>query len=158
MLRSVSRFDMGFITQMPPLDDWSVFRGAHPHALLIGSEASADAAISQLLPFLRAPVVHWHPAAVADAALPATGTLVIWEVDTLDRMQQEQLLMWLDSLAADVQVISVGERAVFPLVVREQFLDTLYYRLNIVCLTLENNLALPIDANSTVNAGTAHVP
>jgi len=142
---------------MPPIDEWSVFRGAHPNALLVGSEASAKAAISRLLPFLRPPVVHWHPRAVAEPTLPASGTLVIWDVDTMGLMQQEQLLMWMDSLAADVQVISVGGSPVFPLVLREEFLDTLYYRLNIVCLTLASNRAAAFGANSTVKACNAHV-
>jgi hypothetical protein len=121
------------ITHMPPLDESSVFDGTYPNALIIGSEPSANAAISRLLPCLRPPVLHWHPRAVTEPTQPATGTLVIWDVDTLDRMQQEQLLMWMDSLVARVQVISVAEQPVFPLVLSKQFGDTLYYRLNTVC-------------------------
>lgn len=66
----------------------------------------------------------------------ATGTLVIWDVDTLDRTRQEQLLTWIESHAADVQVISVAERPLFPLVLCDEFLDALYYRLNSVCVAL----------------------
>jgi hypothetical protein len=117
-----------------------VFEGAHPHALLIGSEASANAAITRLLPYLRAPLVQWYPRAVKKPRQQATGTLVIWDVDTLDRMQQEQLLTWMDSHEANVQVISTVKRPVFPLLLCEKYLDTLYYRLNIVCLALEDSL------------------
>jgi hypothetical protein len=140
MLTDVARLDMRSLRPSPPLDEWSIFQGAHPHVLLVGPGASAKAAIVRLLPYLRAPVVHWHPGAVAEPTQPAKGALVIWDVDTLDRIQQRLLLAWMDSHAADVQVISVGERPVFPLVLREKFLDTLYYRLNMVCLTLANNL------------------
>jgi replication-associated recombination protein RarA len=67
-----------------------------------------------------------------------TGTLIIWEVDTLDRTQQELFLMWMDR-QVDLQVISVARDPVFPLVLEGAFLDTLYYRLNIVCLQLSDS-------------------
>jgi|SRR6266853_5090070 len=123
-----------------PIDEWSVFEGAHPHALLIGSETSTNAAIARLLPYLRAPLMQWCPRAVKVPTQQTKGTLVIWDVDTLDRTQQEQLLTWMDSHDANVQVISTVKRPMFPLVLREKYLDTLYYRLNIVCLELEQGL------------------
>jgi hypothetical protein len=129
---------------MSPLEEWSVFHAAHPNALLIGAAAKANAAIVGLLPYLRAPVVHWHPRAMAEFTWQATGTLVVWDVDILDRTQQELLLAWMDSHAADRQVISVGQGPVFPLVLRKEFIDTLYYRLNMVCLDLANSLASPL--------------
>jgi hypothetical protein len=128
---------------MLTIDEWSVFQAARPNALLIGSEANANAAILRLVPYLRTPVMHWHPKAMAESTWQPTGALVVWDVDTLDRIQQELLLEWMDSHAADLQVISVGKHPVFPLVLRETFLDTLYYRLNMVCLKLADNPASP---------------
>ena len=116
------------------MDDWSLFRRTHPHALLVGSAASVDAALGRLLPFLRAPLSHWRPQAAREPPPDTTGTLVIWAVDTLDRARQEQLLAWMERCAPEVQVISVAARPVFPLVSSDDFLDTLYYRLNTVCL------------------------
>ena len=143
-------------TLMPPLDEWSVFQATKPNALLIGPAADVKAAISGLLPYLRAPVVvHCHPRAMAECTWPPTGALVGWDVDTLDRTQQEQLLAWMDSHAADLQVISVGEAPVFPLVLRKEFIDTLYYRLNMVCLNVANHLAVALDAHSTMNVSRA---
>jgi hypothetical protein len=69
---------------------------------------------------------------------------VIWDVDSMDRTQQEQLLTWMDNCGALVQVISLVERRLFPLVLREEFLDTLYYRLNV--------LNVPLVGNSDVSA------
>jgi hypothetical protein len=137
MLTSVSGFDMRASRTGPPIDEWAIFQRAQPHALLVGSEASANAAILRLLPYLRAPVVRWQPAALAEPAAQLMGTLVIWDVDTLDRMQQERLLAWIDSHAADVQVISVGKGPVFPLVQRGEFLAPLYYRLNMMLLDVD---------------------
>jgi hypothetical protein len=130
----------------PPIDGWSVFRDGHPHALLIGSEAQATAAIVRLRQHLRQPLVQWHPSAVEPPQ--STSTLVIWEVETLDRMQQTLLLMWMDRDVADVQVISIARRPVFPLVLAGTFLQTLYYRLNTVCLVLSDSLTVAVDAES----------
>lgn len=133
----------------PQTDEWSCFRGAHPHALLIGSDAWATAAMGRLRPYLRAPLTHWHPSALVEPP-HATGTLVIWEVDTLDRRQQALLVRWMDSDAADVQVISVAPCPVFPLVLEGTFLPTLYYRLNTVCLA--DSLTVAVDAGSLEKA------
>jgi transcriptional regulator of acetoin/glycerol metabolism len=82
----------------------------------------------------------------------ATGTLVTWEVDTLDRRQQALLLRWMDSHAADVQVISVAPCPVFPLVLEGTFLPTLYYRLNTVCLARPDTPNVAFDGRSLEKA------
>ena len=94
-----------------PTNERSTFR-AGPHVLLMGSDARVTAAIAGLRPHLPSPVVHWHPVAVMEPP-PASGTLVIWELDALDGRQQALLLLWMDS-HADVVVISVARRPVFP--------------------------------------------
>jgi hypothetical protein len=131
----------------PQTDEWSFFLGAHPNALLIGSQTRVTAAMARLRPYLRAPLVHWHPSALVEPP-HATGTLVIWEVDTLDQLQQELLLTWMDRHGADVQVISVAPCPVLPLVAEGTFLPALYYRLNTVCLALSDSLAVAVDAGS----------
>jgi transcriptional regulator of acetoin/glycerol metabolism len=133
VLATVSLFDDSSTLIRPP-DDLSLFRGAHPHALLIGSAASAKAALGRLLPHLRAPLSHWQTQSAGQPPQETTGTLVIWDVDALARTRQEQLLAWMESRAPELQVISISERPVFPLVSSDDFLDTLYYRLNTVCL------------------------
>ncbi len=82
-----------------------------------------------------------------------TGTLVIWDVDRLNRMQQDWLLRWMDRRFADVQIVSVAEHPVFPLVLREEFLATLYYRLNVVCLAEANSVEMAVAANAAVSGG-----
>jgi hypothetical protein len=116
------------------MDDLALFRRAHPHALLIGSAASVDAALGRLLPHLRAPLSHWRPQLAVEPPQETTGTLVIWDVDALDRTRQEQLLAWMENRAQEMQVISIAKGPLFPLVSSDDFLDTLYYRLNTVCL------------------------
>jgi hypothetical protein len=135
----------------PQTDEWSFFRGAQPNALLIGSEARATAAMARLRPYLRAPLVHWHPSALVEPP-HATGTLVTWEVDTLDQLQQALLLTWMDGHAADVQMISIAPCPVFPLLSEGMFLSALYYRLNTVCVALPGSLNMAVDGGSRKKA------
>ena len=110
---------------------------ARPNTLLIGSEAAADAVIAHRLPYLRAPIVNWHPRVAVEPGI-VSGTLVVRDVDTLDRAQQEQFFAWLDRYAAGVQVISVTESPLYSAVLAGAFLEKLYYRLNVVCLPLSS--------------------
>ncbi len=123
----------------PSTDEWSIFQGGHPHALLIGSAAQAAAAVEWLSQDLRAPLVHWDPSAVAEPPA-ATGTLLIWGVDTLNQAQQARLLAWMDRHIGEVQVVSVARDPVFPLVLAGTFFNRLYYRLNTVYLPFTDAL------------------
>jgi len=124
------------------IDEWSILKTERPNTLLIGSDADTNAVLSQHLPYLRAPIVDWRPR-TAGAPTVAAGTLVVRNVETLDRLQQEQLFAWLDRYAAGVQVISVTESPLFSLVLAGAFLEKLYYRLNVVCLPLSSHSDAP---------------
>jgi hypothetical protein len=119
-----------------PFDGGLLFQAPRPHALVIGATAHIEAVLARLYHHLPAPVSHWWPTAVAAPPQPATGTLVVWGVDGLDRTQQQSLLAWLERHPGEVQVISVADRPVFPLVERGEFLDGLYYRLNAITATV----------------------
>ena len=133
-------FSDASVPSCPAVDEWFLLRTGRPNALLIGSKARVNAAIAGLCPYLRAPLVEWHPRAVVEPPQEAVGTLIICGVETLDLAQQERFLAWLHGHAAnDVQVLSVAERPVYPLVVREEFLEALYYRLNVLCLVMADD-------------------
>jgi len=119
------------------MDEWSVFKTAHPHALIIGSQSDAQARLVDHLDCLRAPIAHWRPRLTVEPP-SATGTLLIWDIDALNRIQQEQLLSWMDG-HPDVQVVSIADRPLFRLVLSGTFLDRLYYRLNVLCLSLSES-------------------
>ena len=133
---TVSVADRASSLTRTPLDSGLLFQAPRPHALVIGATARVEGLLARLYYQLRAPVSHWWPTAVPTPPQPATGTLVIWGVDALDRTQQRSLLAWLESSSGEVQLISVAEGPVFPLVEREEFLDGLYYRLNAVYATI----------------------
>ena len=120
------------------VDEWSVIRRTNLHVLLVGPAASVNPALARLRPHLRGPVSYWRPAVATEPPWTTRGALVIWDVDTLDREQQERLLAWMEGRGANVQMVSIAERPVFPLVWRKVFLEALYYRLNTLYVTLED--------------------
>ena len=114
--------------------DWRIFLWEKPHALLIGDEDLAQSILARYQDYLAPPIVEWRPPTPLNA--PASGTLVIWDVDRLSAPQQRACLSWMDRHASEVQVISIAPQSVFPLVQVQAFLPELYYRLNTVCLPL----------------------
>ena len=97
--------------------------------------------MARLGPQLRGPISHWRPAVATDPPRVTKGALIIWGVSTLDLEQQRHLLAWMTATGANVQIVSVAERPLFPLVRRKAFLDDLYYRLNMLCVSLDDDPA-----------------
>jgi transcriptional regulator of acetoin/glycerol metabolism len=62
---------------------------------------------------------------------PTRGTLVLHDVQTLNREQQQGLLEWLKT-NDDVQLVSISTEPLFPLVEEGEFLELLYYQLNTI--------------------------
>ena len=120
-------------------DESTLFRDRHPHVLVMGLEASLSPALARLGPHLRGPISHWRPAVATDPPRVTKGALIIWGVDRLSLEQQHDLLAWMNGPGANVQIISLAERPVFPLVWRQAVLDDLYYRLNMVCVALDDH-------------------
>lgn len=117
----------------PPTDDWSVLRASHPNVLVSGPLDATHAFILAVTPYLREPVRD-SVAGEALLSLPASGgTLLLREVDALDRDQQQQLLTWLDDPQNDqTQVVSITATPLYLRVQTRTFLNRLYYRLNVI--------------------------
>jgi transcriptional regulator of acetoin/glycerol metabolism len=64
------------------------------------------------------------------------GTLILHDVGNLSPAEQLELLGWLADVDRDVQVVSTSSTQLMPRVNSGAFLDTLYYRLNTVCVDL----------------------
>ena len=122
----------------PPL-----FREWHPHVLLVGDDASISPALARLRPQLRTPIWQWRPAAATDPPLITSGALIIWGADALSLDQQGRLLAWMTGPGANVQIVSIAECHLFSRVSQKAFLDDLYYRLNMVCVALDDGHANP---------------
>lgn len=125
------------------VDERTLLWDRHPHVLVMGHEASICSALARLGPHLRGPISHWRPAVASEPPRVTKGALIIWGVESLNEEQQHHLFAWMTGAGANVQIVSIAERPLFPLVWRQAFLDDLYYRLNMVCVALDDHPADP---------------
>lgn len=119
------------------LDLAMLCRPPHPNALLIGLSETARAAISTILSDLPQPVAESDSSSISGALSSAARTIIIWNVDRLDAPQQRRLLEFIERSGAAVQIISVSTTELFDRVERGEFLDALYYRLNVIRIEVD---------------------
>ena len=126
-------FEPGFRVVSRP-DDWSMLQGRHPNVLVTGPREATDAFIRVITPSLRHPIHRLSCRTPLD--LPAArGTILLEDVDALSREQQERLTFWLDiAQSAASQTIALTTMPLYGRVQSGEFLDALYYRLNVVHL------------------------
>lgn len=119
----------------PDTPDWLLLTDAsRPNGLLIGSALEVEAVLDTLRPSLLHPIVQWPGDGAPWARQQAVGTLILRDVAALDPTDCQSLLSWMDNAGAGVQVVSLAPRPVYPLVQQHVFPDSLYYRLNQVCV------------------------
>lgn len=119
----------------------AMMRRSRPNVLVVGSSMDTDRTFEVMYPYLRTPVVAWVPRETREFPVSSFRTLVIRDAEALDSGQQENLVALLYRLASDIQVVSTSTVPLFPLVQRGQFLDRLYYQLNVVYLDLTEQAA-----------------
>jgi hypothetical protein len=119
----------------------AMLRRSRPNVLVVASSADTDRTFELMYPYLRTPIVAWVPRETRDIPAASFRTLVIRDVEALDALQQENLVALICRLAADVQIVSTARTPLFPLVQRGEFLDRLYYQLNVVYLDLTDHAA-----------------
>src|SRR5262245_39421895 len=126
---------MGFRVLSRP-NDWAVLQGRHPNVLVTGPRDAMHAFLKAITPSLHSPVRHLNCRRPLD--LPtASGTIVLDDVDALPPEEQEGLLRWLDAAqSVESQTIALTTGPLYAQVRAGSFLDTLYYRLNVVHLQI----------------------
>jgi hypothetical protein len=131
---------------VPPLPEhWRLARAAHVDLLLMGMprvnlllvapDAVVRYVLESLLLNLHEPVARWAPGQPLE--LPThglTGTMVLHDVGRLQPPEQLDLLEWLERGDGRTQVVSTSPAPLLPRVQCGAFIDTLYYRLNTVCV------------------------
>ena len=103
------------------------------NVLLMGSLTVIEAVLQTLVKNLHTPVASWFPG--QPLVLPPAdrpGTFVLHEVGTLGLQDQIRLLEWLGLSMGRTQVVSTSSAPLLPMVEGGSFIDTLYYRLNMV--------------------------
>jgi hypothetical protein len=128
-------------------EDWRQARAAYlsllligmprVNLLLIGVDGMVWDVLGTLLLDLQEPVTTWMPG--QPLVLPPSaqaGTLLLHDVGTMTHEEQLRLLGWLEQSGGRTQVVSTAASPVLPRVRTGEFLETLYYRLNTVCVDL----------------------
>jgi len=140
--RVANPFDSGVLAK-----DWRLVRSSHVNlllsgiprvnVLLIGINGGVWSHLETLLPDLDEPVTTWSPGQKLMLPPPGrTGTMILHEVGALPHADQIRVLGWLELTAGRTQVVSTSSSPLLPRVDSRAFDDTLYYRLNTVCVDL----------------------
>jgi hypothetical protein len=122
--------------------------GAGVSLLIVGE---ANAALLAIAPILPQPVLTSRGSEPLGLPDPRwIGTILILEVDHLAAGDQLQLLHWLDLSDREAQIVTTASASLLPMVDAGQFLETLYYRLNMVRIDMT---AGPSEPNAEVPGG-----
>jgi hypothetical protein len=139
--RRAAPLDCG--TQLP--DHWRLARAAHVDLLLMGMprvnlllvapDGVVRYVLESLLLNLREPIVRWSPGhSLHLATVDHCATIILHDVGNLPPREQLDLLEWLERADGRAQVVSTSATPLLPRVQCGAFIDTLYYRLNTVCV------------------------
>jgi transcriptional regulator of aromatic amino acid metabolism len=115
------------------MEDWSAVVERRPSLLLCGPSSATEALLSELTVLAPAPIYRIACKTASFPLQPRRGTVILDDLEALDEPQQKSLMSWLDErLHADIQLISLTARPLFPKVQSGLFLSALYYRLNVI--------------------------
>jgi len=136
-------------------DDWREARAMHlelqemglprVNLLLVGPDTVTQHVLLLLLPDLANPITTWCPG--EQLALPppaATGTMIFHEVGSLGLDDQFRLLEYLNTATGRPQIVSTSPTPLLLSVDAGTFDDTLYYRLNHVCMHSAGRAGRPL--------------
>ena len=103
-----------------------------PNLLILCAPDEIESVVARVMSLCTGPV-HGRRLP-GELALPdaLTGTLLLWDVAQLTLGQQIALHDWITERPQFAQVISVSSSPLLPLVQDGQFLEGLFYRMNIV--------------------------
>jgi transcriptional regulator of aromatic amino acid metabolism len=127
---TVSAFPQG-----SALHEWRGLLRHHPNMLLEGNQSDVEATLVALEGDFYPHVMRWGEG----AGLPDPGghaTIIVREIATLSPVGRDGFLRWLASVSRPIQVVTTSSIALFPLVERNEFPADLYYRVNVVRLTV----------------------
>jgi hypothetical protein len=121
---------------IPSMAEWRSICASRHNVLLEGPPACTEAVLHLLKPYLGEPVTLKRSGAPLELQASMRGALVVHDVSSFSRPEQDRMLGWLDGLDSRTQVVCTTTEPLFPLVARGLFHETLYYRLNVILLQL----------------------
>ena len=115
--------------------DWDLASTSAVNVLLIGESETSAAFVEAIRRHLVDPLITVDCRDGLDlSSVPSGGTVVLSDVAELTLADQQRLNSWLAAADHRPRVISTSRASLFPLVEAGMFVDSLYYRLNVVCL------------------------
>jgi hypothetical protein len=127
--------------------DWRALVMTRANVLVIGPDDALGAFLTAARPALREPSSSLVSG--APVSPERVRTLILTDVHTMDADGQRALLAWLnDPPNADTQVVSLASVPLFSLVQAGTFDRELYYRLNTICLEIQQSTETYADARS----------
>jgi hypothetical protein len=111
----------------------ALLRDCHPNVLIVGHDAAVETVLSELYPLVRLPITSIRVDHRFDLpSLLASGTLILRNLTALTWADQRRLHDWMKRTGGVMQVVATSATPLLPLLERGTFLDTLYYRLNVL--------------------------
>ena len=118
------------------VNEWRMLRVVRPNILVIGAADVVESTVLALVAQLPGSVSYLRPNSPPPSA-EEVEMLVVPDVAALTRDRQHEWLTWLSDV--DVrrpQIVATSDVPVYPLVKRDLFSGTLYYRLNTILLDM----------------------
>lgn len=121
-----------------PGSDLDFARAYGANVLLVGAEPTLTELVCSLWSTFDEPIMirrSGDPLQLP-AVSEAIGALIVHGIETLTDREQRELKDWLVVRNGRTQVVSTASASLLPMVEAGAFNDSLYYRLNVVCIDL----------------------
>jgi hypothetical protein len=117
-------------------DEWHAIVASGASVLLEGPRNATQAAIELLTPHMAEPIVSMRGGGRCQMTTREIGGVILEDVGELSAEDQEQLLGWLGASRRSTQIIATTTSPLFHHVLRGRFTAALYYRLNVIYVTV----------------------
>jgi sigma54-dependent transcription regulator len=116
--------------------EWNAIITSRASVLLEGPRDATQAAIALLTPHMTEPILSMRGRDSCETTTGEIGGLILEDVGELSVEDQERLLGWLDATRPFTQVVATTASPLFHHVSRGRFRAALYYRLNVILVTV----------------------
>ena len=123
--------------------EWAILRSSSINGLIVGAPHLTAVAMALLEKSGRQPVVWWDPEQTSEIPEMIAGTLVIDDVECLDKSQQDNLSRWIGVHGSAVRVLALARVSLFAQVADGRFSAALYYRINTVTVEMRAPADMP---------------
>jgi hypothetical protein len=118
--------------------EWGFGRLPSANLLFVGTEMTVSNLVCSLWPNFDEPIVvrRRDDRLRLAPSSERVGTMILYGVDTLTDHEQHALQAWLSVRNGRTRVVSTVSESLLPMIEAGAFSDSLYYRLNVVCIDL----------------------